>query len=85
MQNKFTMMATIPKTAERCRAEGLGVSAHQLRTWCKSGKLKHIQDGRIALIYWPNLLAFLAGEGSAREPDVAPVVPFGTVRPVPER
>lgn len=85
MQNKFTMMATIPKTAERCQAEGLGITARQLRNWCRDGRLKHIQEGRIALIYWPNLLDFLAGDGSARELEIVPAAPFGTVRPIPER
>ncbi len=83
MTQKYTQVATIPKTAERCRAEGLGVSAHQLRAWCKSGKLKHIQEGRIALIYWPNLLQFLEGHGM-EQVIPTPVVPLGTMRKVRE-
>lgn len=83
MTQKYTQVATIPKTAERCRAEGLGVSAHQLRAWCKSGKLQHIQEGRIALIYWPNLLRFLEGHGM-EQVTPASVTSLGTVRRIKE-
>ena len=56
---KFTQVATIPRTAARCKAEGIGLSANQLRVLCKRGLLKHTQMGNKPLIYWPNLLEFL--------------------------
>ena len=47
---KFTQVATIPRTAARCKAEGIGLSANQLRVLCKRGLLKHTQMGSQALI-----------------------------------
>lgn len=65
----FAQVATIPRTAQRCEAEGLGLSARQLRALCKSGRLKHTMMGRKALIYWPNLLQMLeSGGGGAGRP-----------------
>ena len=63
----FTQVATIPKTAERCKAEGIGLSARQLRCLCKEGRLKHVMMGRTALIYWPNLIAMLESGGEAKK------------------
>ena len=57
--SEFTQVATIPKTAARCKVEGIGLSAAQLRTLCKRGELKHTKMGNSALIYWPNLIEFL--------------------------
>ena len=42
---EFTQVATIPKTAQRCKAEGIGLSENQLRTLCARGELKHTQMG----------------------------------------
>lgn len=79
---KYTQTATIPKTAERCKAEGLGVTARQLRAWCKEGRLRHTSIGSKALIYWPNLIRFLeAGDTKKAEPPA----PWGTVTPLSER
>ena len=60
---EFTQVATIPKTAQRCKAEGIGLSAQQLRCLCKEGRLKHTMMGRKTLIYWPNLLQMLESGG----------------------
>lgn len=81
---EYTQMATIPKTAERCKAEKLGVTAWQLRAWCKSGMLKHVRCGQKFLIYWPNLLAFLES-GTTREPAEPRAASFGTMRRIEER
>lgn len=78
---QFTQVATIPKTAERCRAEGIGLSARQLRCLCKDGRLKHTMMGRNVLIYWPNLLQMLESGGNAA-PDMPEV---GRIRPISER
>lgn len=56
---EFTQVATIPKTAARCKAEGIGLTENQLRTLCARGELKHTQMGKKSLIYWPNLLELL--------------------------
>ena len=32
---EFTQVATIPKTAARCKAEGIGLSEAQLRVLCR--------------------------------------------------
>lgn len=71
---EFTQVATIPKTAQRCKAEGIGLSENQLRTLCARGELKHTQMGKKALIYWPNLLELLkSGTQQAKLPEIGKV------------
>lgn len=77
---EFTQVATIPKTAQRCKAEGIGLSENQLRTLCARGELKHTQMGKKSLIYWPNLLELLE-RGTPQEE--TPVV-YGKIRRIPE-
>ena len=82
----YTQTATIPKTAERCKAENLGITAWNLREWCKSGALKHIRCGTKFLIYWPNLLEFL--ETGMPVPTAEPTnaaAPYGTMRRIEEK
>ena len=76
---EFLQVATIPKTAARCKAEGIGLSANQLRVLCKRGLLKHTQMGSKSLIYWPNLLEFL--ESGTPDP---PPPEVGTIRRIEE-
>ena len=76
---EFTQVATIPKTAARCKAEGIGLSENQLRTLCARGELKHTQMGKKSLIYWPNLLEFL--ESGTPDP---PPPEVGTIRRIEE-
>lgn len=66
-ETKFTQVATIPKTAQRCKAEGIGLSARQLRYLCATGQLKHTMMGRNVLIYWPNVLQMLESGGEMQE------------------
>ena len=61
---EFTQVATIPKTAQRCKAEGIGLSENQLRTLCARGGAETHPDGEKV----PDLLAQpagTAGEGHA--------------------
>ena len=67
---EFTQVATIPKTARRCKAEGIGLSEAQLRVLCKRGELKHTKMGHSNLIYWPNLIAFLESGSPQQETPV---------------
>ena len=67
--SEFTQVATIPKTAARCKVEGIGLSEAQLRVLCKRGELKHTKMGHSNLIYWPNLIAFF---GKRNPPGQAP-------------
>lgn len=50
---EFTQVATIPKTAQRCKAEGIGLSENQLRTLCARGGAETHPDGEKV----PDLLA----------------------------
>ena len=50
---EFTQVATIPKTAARCKAEGIGLSENQLRTLCARGGAETHPDGEKV----PDLLA----------------------------
>lgn len=77
---EFTQVATIPKTAQRCKAEGIGLTENQLRTLCARGELKHTQMGKKALIYWPNLLELLERSTPQEE---TPVV-YGKIRRIAE-
>lgn len=75
---EFTQVATIPKTARRCKAEGIGLSENQLRTLCARGELKHTQMGKKSLIYWPNLLELL--ESGTRQEERP--VEYGEIRKI---
>lgn len=77
---EFTQVATIPKTAARCKAEGIGLTENQLRILCARGELKHTQMGKKSLIYWPNLLELLE-RGTPQEE--TPVV-YGKIRRIAE-
>lgn len=81
---EYTQTATIPKTAQRCKDENLGITAWNLREWCKSGALKHIRCGTKFLIYWPNLIAFLEEGMPTAEPETA-APPFGAMRRIEEK
>ena len=50
---EFTQVATIPKTAQRCKAEGIGLSENQLRTLCARGGAETHPNGEKV----PDLLA----------------------------
>ena len=61
---EFTQVATIPKTAQRCKAEGIGLSENQLRTLCARGGAETHPNGEKV----PDLLAQplrAAGKGHA--------------------
>lgn len=74
---EFTQVATIPKTAQRCKAEGIGLSENQLRTLCARGELKHTQMGT-------DLLAQpLRAAGAGTPQEEAPVV-YGKIRRIAE-
>lgn len=81
---QYTQTATIPKTAQRCKDENLGITAWNLREWCKSGALKHIRCGTKFLIYWPNLIAFLEN-GMPQLPTASEAAQFGTMRRIEEK
>lgn len=78
-EKRFTEVATIPQTAARCKAEGLGLTAYQLRYLCKSGQLVHTMMGTKTLIFWPNLLELL--ESGTPDP---PPPEVGTIRRIEE-
>lgn len=59
---EFTQVATIPKTAQRCKAEGIGLSENQLRTLCARGGAETHPDGQES----PDLLAQPVGAAGAR-------------------
>ena len=80
---EWTQTATITKTAERCKAEGIGLSYHQLWSLCKQGRLKNIPMGRSRLIYWPNLIAFLESGGESGD-NMPGSAPSGGISPIPE-
>lgn len=76
---KYTQVATIPMTAKRCAAEGIGITEWQLRSLCKDGSLVCSKIGRKSLIYWPNLIKLLE-EGTCAESNKD----YGTIRKIEE-
>lgn len=57
-------MATIRATATRLKAEGMPVAEYALRQWVKSGAIPSVQCGQKALLFYPNVLAYLRSEGT---------------------
>ena len=56
---QFTEVATIDKTYERAKINGLGLSKTFIRRHCLDGSLKSVKTGNKYLIYWPNLLRLI--------------------------
>ena len=52
-------LASIHDTAQRAKAEGLGVSENALRVWVADGTLAFVPMGKKRMIYWPTLMQFL--------------------------
>lgn len=50
---------TIKNTHSRLRAAGYLISEASLRGWVRNGKIRHIPQGRKALIYFTDVVAFL--------------------------
>ena len=50
---------TIKNTLLRLRAAGYLISEASLRGWVRSGKIRHIPQGRKALIYFSDVVTFL--------------------------
>ncbi len=55
-------IATIRATATRLKAEGMPVAEYALRQWVKTGAIPSVQCGQKALLFYPNVLAYLRGE-----------------------
>lgn len=50
---------TIKNTLTRLRAAGYLISEASLRGWVRSGKIRHIPQGKKALIYFTDVVDFL--------------------------
>ena len=64
--SQYTDVATINQTVARAKHEGLGIPETALRRWVHDGSVPAVYVGKKALIYWPALIAFLAG-GNRKE------------------
>ena len=74
-------VVTVREAVQRAKAEGLPVTEYTLRRWIKTGAIPVRTVGSKALLFYPNLTAFLRCDNGA---DNAPAS-FGTVngiRPV---
>ena len=74
---------SIREAVRRCQREGLPVTEYALRGWIKSGEIPVRRVGSKALIFFPNLEAYLKCEAGIGNPP-APVV-VGGIRRVDER
>lgn len=57
-------MATIRATATRLKSEGMPVAEYALRQWVKTGVIPSVQCGQKALLFYPNVLAYLRSGGT---------------------
>ena len=72
---------TIREAVQRAKAEGLPITEFTLRRWIKTGAIPVRTVGSKALLYYPNLVAFLRCDNGA---DNAPatVGSVNGIRPV---
>ena len=80
-QNKVTRrpnVTTIKEAAARARAAGLPVAECALRRWIKTGEISARYAGRKALVFYPEIVAFLTGSAEDQQPAeaAAPIVPM---------
>lgn len=57
-------VVTIREAVQRAKADGLPVSEYTLRMWVRSGAIPARKVGQKALIFYPNLVAYLRCDGS---------------------
>lgn len=62
MNNSEKNILTIREAIRRCQEEKLPLSEYTLRRWVKAGVIPSCQAGTKALIYFPNLMAYLLGK-----------------------
>lgn len=71
---------TTRETVDRLREDGYRISEYALRCWIRTGAIPARQIGKKALIYYPNVLAFLqCADGQDNTPP-APVSAGGIRR-----
>lgn len=70
-------MVTIRQAVQRAKADQLPVSEYTLRTWVRSGAIPARKVGQKALIFYPNLVAYLRCDGSSAS--VGATAPAGKV------
>lgn len=56
-------VVTVREAVQRAKADGLPVSEYTLRTWVRSGAIPARKVGQKALIFYPNLVAYLRCDG----------------------
>ena len=67
---------TIHETAERLKAEQIPVTEYTHRRWVRSGKIPAAHCGAKALVFYPNVLAYI------QRGDAAEMVQNGGIRRV---
>ena len=75
---EFTQVATIPKTARRCKAEGIGLTENQLRTLLRPRRAETTPDGQES----PDLLAQPVGAAGKRHPAGGKALGYGEIRKI---
>ena len=55
----YSDILSIPKTAARCKAEGIPLPEKAIRRFVKDGSLLSIKTGTKTLIYFPNVIEFI--------------------------
>lgn len=72
-------VVTVREAVQRSKAEGLPVTEYALRGWVKSGAIPCRKVGNKALLFFPNVVAFLKCETGVDNPSV-PIVAGGIRR-----
>lgn len=71
-------LLSIHNTADRCKKEEIPLSEKALRRFVKAGDLPAVQTGKKALVYFPNVIAFVKrGNNQHEQPDE-----IGKIRPI---
>lgn len=69
-------VGTIRETVERLKTENIPVTEYTLRRWVRSGKIPAAHCGQKALVFYPNVLAYI------QRGDAAEMVQNGGIRRV---
>lgn len=75
-------MLSIEGTQQRAASNGINVSKYALRQWVRSGAIPARKAGRLILLYWPNVEAFLTCKDGKGDFTLPPVAETGSIRPL---
>lgn len=73
-------VVTIREAIQRSRADGIPISEYTLRQWVRTGEIPVRKVGQKALIFYPNLVAYLQCADNGGSLSTAPAASPGIRR-----